>query len=157
MAPTIPIKLTGRADAPALPALLSGASRAADGRGVEFLPSGYLRATGSFDVGAAARSVAGAAALQHDAAADEIVVLELADGGALVTSAQRLRDALQQNHPDWLADDGAIPFEKLRIGGRGAGARHRRGARRAAERRSITLGGRRDEGCHRRCRSSTRR
>ncbi len=120
MAPTIPIKLTGRADAPALPALLSGASRAADGRGVEFLPSGYLRATGSFDVGAAARSVAGAAALQHDAAADEIVVLELADGGALVTSAQRLRDALQQNHPDWLADDGAIPFEKLRIDGASA-------------------------------------
>ncbi|HPO18398.1 MAG TPA: CHAT domain-containing protein, partial [Rubrivivax sp.] len=120
MADLIPIKLTGRVDAPALPALLSGASRTAGASGDDFLPPGYLRPTGSFDVGGAARSVEGAAALQHEAAADEVVVLELADGGTLVTSASRLRDALARCHPDWLDADGAIPFEKLRAEGAAA-------------------------------------
>ncbi|HOM13069.1 MAG TPA: hypothetical protein PLB41_07095 [Rubrivivax sp.] len=114
MADLIPIKLTGRVDAPALPALLSGASRTAGASGDDFLPPGYLRPTGSFDVGGAARSVEGAAALQHEAAADEVVVLELADGGTLVTSAERLRDALARSHPDWLGPHDPIPFEKLR-------------------------------------------
>jgi hypothetical protein len=117
MADIIPIKLTGRADAPALPALLSGTSRAVDGQADDFLPSEYLRPTGTFDVGAAARGVEGAAALEHPAAADEVVVLELADGGTLVTSAARLRDSLARSHPDWLDADGAIPFEKLRAAG----------------------------------------
>ena len=120
MADIIPIKLTGRADDPALPALLGGARRAADGPDDEFLPRGYLRPTATFDVGAAARSVEGAAALQHDADADEVVVLELADGGTLITSAARLRDALARSHPDWLAADGAVPFEKLRAQGASA-------------------------------------
>ncbi len=120
MANSIPIKLTGRADAPALPALLGSASRSAGGQGDEFLPPGYLRATGTFDVGAVARSVEGAAALEHDAAVDEVVVLELADGGTLITSAARLRDALARNHPDWVDADGAIPFEKLRAQGSSA-------------------------------------
>ena len=120
MANRIPIKLTGRADDPALPALLGSASRSADGQGDEFLPPGYLRATGTFDVGAAARSVEGAAALEHDATDDEVVVLELADGGTLITSAARLRDALARNHPDWVGADGEIPFEKLRAQGSSA-------------------------------------
>ena len=114
MADLIPIKLTGRADEPALPALLSGTRRAAGGAGDEFLPPGYLRAVATFDVGAAARGVAGAAALEHPAAGDEVVVLELADGGTLITSAERLRDALARSHPDWLGPHDPIPFEKLR-------------------------------------------
>ncbi len=117
MADQIPIKLTGRADEPALPALLSGTSRAVDGRADDFLPSDYLRPTGTFDVGAAARSVEGAAALEHDAVADEVVVLELADGSTLVTSAGRLRESLLRSHPDWLGPDDPIPFEKLRAEG----------------------------------------
>ncbi|MCU0920945.1 MAG: hypothetical protein MUF16_11490, partial [Burkholderiaceae bacterium] len=120
MADIIPIKLTGRADKPALPSLLSGSSRAVDGQSDEFLPRDYLRPTGSFDVGAAARSIEGAAALEHDARADEVVVLELADGGTLITSAERLRDALARSQPDWLDADGAIPFEKLRAEGASA-------------------------------------
>ena len=120
MAELITIKLKGRADAPVLPALLGGASRAADSVGDEFLPRGYLRATASFDVGAAARSIEGAAPLQHEAQADEVVVLELADGSTLITSALRLRDSLARSRPDWLEADGAIAFEKLR--GEGAAA-----------------------------------
>ncbi len=115
MAERITIKLKGRADAPVLPALLGGASRAADSGGDGFLPRDYLRATGAFDVGAAARGLEGAAALQHEARADELVVLELADGSTLITSAQRLRDALARSRPDWLdaPAGGDIPFEKL--------------------------------------------
>ena len=120
MADLIAIKLTGRAEEPALPALLSGTRRAATAQGDDFLPSGYLRPTGTFDVGATARSVEGAAALEHDAAADEVVVLELADGSTLITSALRLRDSLARSHPDWLTEDGAIPFEKLRVEGASA-------------------------------------
>ncbi len=120
MADIIPIKLTGRADDPALPALLSGTSRAVDGQDDDFLPRDYLRPTGTFDVGSAARGVEGAAALEREAAADEVVVLELADGGTFVTSAQRLRDSLARSQPDWLDADGAIPFEKLRAEGAAA-------------------------------------
>jgi hypothetical protein len=116
----IPIKMTGRADAPTLPALLTGASRSADGADDDFLPRDYLRPTGTFDVGGAARSAEGAGALEHGADPDEVVVLELADGGALITSAARLRDSLARNHPDWLDADGAIPFEKMRAEGAAA-------------------------------------
>jgi CHAT domain/Lecithin:cholesterol acyltransferase len=47
-------------------------------------------------------------------------VLELADGSTLITSAERLRDALARNRPDWLGEGDAIPFEKLRAEGAGA-------------------------------------
>lgn len=120
MADIIPIKLTGRADDPSLPALLGGTTRSADAPGNEFLPPGYLRATGTFDVGTAARSVQGAAAQQHEAAGDELVVLELADGSTLITSAARLRDALARSHPDWIDASGTVPLEKLRAEGASA-------------------------------------
>ena len=120
MADHISIKLTGRAEEPALPAVLGSASRAADGQGDDFLPRDYLRATGTYDVGAAARSIEGSTALERDAQADEVVVLELADGSTLITSAERLRDALARNRPDWLGKDDPIPFEKLRAEGAGA-------------------------------------
>jgi hypothetical protein len=120
MADLIPIRLTGRAEEPALPAVLGSASRTADGQGDDFLPSGYLRATRTYDVGAAARSIEGTAAAEYGARADEVVVLELADGGTLITSAGRLRDALARSRPDWVAADDPIPFEKLRAEGAGA-------------------------------------
>jgi hypothetical protein len=120
MANPITIKLTGRVDEPALPALLSGTSRAVDGHADDFLPRDYLRATGTVDVGSAARSVEGAAALELKPEADEVVVLELADGGTLITSASRLRESLARSRPDWLEADGSIPFEKLRAEGAAA-------------------------------------
>ena len=94
MARTIPIQITGRTGEPVLPPLFAGTARAAGGADNEFLPASYLRPTGTFDVGAAARSADGAATHEHAAAADEIVVLELADGSTLITSAARLRDAI---------------------------------------------------------------
>jgi pimeloyl-ACP methyl ester carboxylesterase len=120
MAKIIPIKMTGRADVPTLPAMLTSASRSADGAVDEFLPRDYLRPTGTFDVGGAARSVEGAVALEHAADPDEVVVLELADGGTLITSAARLRESISRNHPDWLDPEGAIPFEKMRAEGAAA-------------------------------------
>ncbi len=121
MSRTIPIKITGRADAPALPPLLAGASRAAGALPDPFLPASYLRPTGTFDVGTAARSAEGVVVHEHAAPADEIVVLELADGSTLITSAERLHDALRRTHPDWLGEDGTIPFEKLRAAGAAPG------------------------------------
>ncbi|HET7524606.1 MAG TPA: hypothetical protein VFK10_01570, partial [Burkholderiaceae bacterium] len=121
MAKSIPINITGRANAPTLPSVLSGASRSSDSADDDFLPRDYLRPTGTFDVGGAARSAeGGAAALEHGADPDELVVLELADGGTLITSAARLRDSLARNHPDWLDANGAIPFEKMRAEGAAA-------------------------------------
>jgi triacylglycerol esterase/lipase EstA (alpha/beta hydrolase family) len=120
MAKTLSIKITGRADAAALPPLLAGPSRAAGAAPDPFLPASYLRATATFDVGSAARSTEGAAAHEHAAAAGEVVVLELADGSTLITSAERLYDTLERTHPDWL-EDGAIPFEKLRAAGAAPG------------------------------------
>ena len=102
MARTIPIQITGRTGEPVLPPLFAGTTRAARGADNEFLPASYLRPTGTFDVGAAARSAEGAATHEHAAAADEIVVLELADGSTLITSAERLHDTLRRVHPDWL-------------------------------------------------------
>ena len=52
----IQIKLAGRAAAPRLPALLQGTARSGTQAQDPFLPSGYLQATGTFDVSATARS-----------------------------------------------------------------------------------------------------
>ncbi len=115
MTRSITIQVTGRAEAPTLPPTLVGIGRSADAADDPFLPSGYLRPTATFDVSASARSAAGAGANHaHAAQDDEIVVLELTDGGTLITSAGRLQDALQRSHPEWLADDGTIPLERLR-------------------------------------------
>ena len=122
MAQTITIKLNGRADAqPSLPPMLVSASRATRAAPDPFLPESYLRATGTFDVGSAARGTEGTAAIEQPVADDEVILLELADGGTLITSAARLRDSLRQTHPDWLDADGAIPFERLRAAGAAPG------------------------------------
>jgi hypothetical protein len=122
----ITIKIKGREDeTPKRPALLSGTSRAADGAGSsDFLPDGYVQVTRSFDVGAAARAAEGAATHDHDAAPGEVVVLELEDGSTLITSAERLRDSLRRNHPEWWTgetDANVIPFEKMRAEGAALG------------------------------------
>ncbi|MBE2243390.1 MAG: CHAT domain-containing protein [Burkholderiaceae bacterium] len=115
MAATIPLRLAGRKAAPALPALLRSAHRGAGEADDPFLPAGYLQPQASFDVGPAARSVAaGGGEQRHDAAADEVLVLELADGSTFVTSAGRLQAALAASHPELIGADGAILFERLR-------------------------------------------
>ena len=116
---TIPIRLAGRsAQTPRLPPLLQGAARSADQRADPFLPDGYLEPTGTFDVSPAARSGDEGVVLQQiEAKPAEIVVLELSDGSALVTSAARLRAALEQARPELLGPGGEVLLEKLRAAG----------------------------------------
>ncbi|WP_418317015.1 CHAT domain-containing protein [Piscinibacter sakaiensis] len=115
------LQLTGRETEEELPAILMGATRAADGRDDGFLPAGYLQRVRSFDVGPTARSSVGGTSQQsHEAAPDEIIVLELADGSTLITSAERLRETLRRTHPEMLDGD-TILLEKLRNEGAAAG------------------------------------
>jgi triacylglycerol esterase/lipase EstA (alpha/beta hydrolase family) len=114
----IALSLTGRRTDAQLPALFAPAARSAGQPDDPFLPAGYLKATGAFDVSAAARGSADGAAAQHlEATADEVVVLELTDGSVLVTSAARLRDSLERASPELLGADGAILLEQLRADG----------------------------------------
>lgn len=117
MPETIPLKLTGRELTPALPALLNPAKRSAGEPPDEFLPPGYLTPVASFDVSAATRGTAdGAGELVLDAPADEVLVIELADGGTLITSAAKLKASLERTRPDLIVN-GEIQFEKLRAEG----------------------------------------
>jgi hypothetical protein len=117
---TIPIKLSGREITAQLPPSLRPAARSAGEPPDPFLPPGYLRPTKTFDVSPSARSGAdGVSEQRHDARADEVVVLELADGSTFITSAQRLRDSLAQSHPEMLDGD-EILLEALRLEGAGA-------------------------------------
>jgi hypothetical protein len=122
----IPLTLTGIENAASLPAILTSTARSTDGAPDLFLPPGYLVPIRSFDVGPVARSaVIGAATQQHAAAADDVIVLELADGSTLVTSAARLHGALALAHPE-LLDGDTILLEQLRahsaLPSRGLGA-----------------------------------
>jgi len=68
-------------------------------------------------VSAATRGTADSAAeLVHDAQADEVLVIELADGGTLITSAAKLKASLERTRPDLIVN-GEIQFEKLRAEG----------------------------------------
>jgi hypothetical protein len=118
----IQIKLAGRAAAPRLPALLQGTARSGTQAQDPFLPSGYLQATGTFDVSATARSGDDAATQQALTTQDtEIVVLELADGSTLITSAARLHDTLARTRPELLGPEGEVLLEKLRTAGAAPG------------------------------------
>lgn len=109
----VSLRLTGRELDPALPAFLQSASRGSDAAQDEFLPAGYLKPVKTFDVGPAARDIAGAKDAKHDTQDDEIVVLELTDGSTFITSAARLRESLAQSHPEMLGPNGEILLEKL--------------------------------------------
>jgi hypothetical protein len=118
----VQIKLTGRNDGTRLPALLVPTARSTQQADDLFLPAGYLEPTRTIDVGASARSAGeGVADQQHGLQADELVVLELADGSALITSAERLRATLAQTRPELLGPDGAVLLEKLRAQGAAPG------------------------------------
>ncbi|WP_291991508.1 hypothetical protein [Candidatus Accumulibacter sp. ACC003] len=117
MAKTTTLNLTGRpSDRKQLPVLLQSTRRSADGAEAAddpFLPPDYLQLRASFDVGAAVRGGA-ASAQQYEAQDDEVLVLELADGGVLITSAGKLKAALQRSRPELLGADGDILFDRLR-------------------------------------------
>ena len=117
----VELRLIGHETEPVLPGVLISATRSIDGGVDVFLPPGYLQPVSTFDVGPSARSSAsGAVQRDHAARADEIIVLELADGGTLITSAGRLHEALGQSHPE-LLDGDTILLEKLRVEGAAAG------------------------------------
>jgi len=119
---TVQIQLTGREAETRLPPLLTPATRSAGRVDDVFLPTGYLVATRAFDVSPAARGAADATAKQaHDAGPNEVIVLELADGSTLITSAERLRATLLRTHPDLIGEDGSILLEKLRADGAAPG------------------------------------
>ena len=120
---TILLKLTGREVPATLPPLLRPTTRSSEQAEADdpFLPSSYLVATGSFDVSARARGASdGVTEKQRDAKAGEIIVLELSDGGTLITSAARLRDTLERTRPELLGPNGEILLEKLRAEGTAA-------------------------------------
>ena len=119
---TVQIRLTGREVEKRLPPLLTPAVRSASRDDDEFLPAGYLVPTVAFDVSPAARGSSDTTAKEsHGSGPNEVIVLELTDGSTLITSAERLHDAIERTHPDWLDADGTIPFEKLRAAGAAPG------------------------------------
>lgn len=122
MPDTAAIKLTGRKVDPALPALLRTGARSAGQADDPFLPQGYLKPVASYDVGPAARGLGEGVAetLHATSGADEVLVLELADGSTFITSASKMKAALQRSRPDLIGADGEILFERLRAEGAAA-------------------------------------
>ena len=117
MADNIALKLHGTAIAnPILPAALRPATRSLDGaKATEFLPEGYLKINTAFDISARARSVPeGAVEKKIVAGEDEVVVLEMADGVTVITSAKKLRESLRRVDPDAVGADGALQLSALR-------------------------------------------
>lgn len=111
---TVVLRLSGRASPPELPAMLAGAQRAVgDNEPDPFLPAKYLRPLAAYDIGQTRRGDEAATPHTVHAAADELMVLELADGGTLVTSAARLRAALERSHPEAVAADGTLDLGRL--------------------------------------------
>ena len=120
MARTTTLNLTGRqGDQAQLPALLQSVRRSAGEPDDPFLPPDFLQVRASFEVGAAVRG-AGAGAQQYAARDDEVLVIELADGGVLVTTAAKLKAALERSRPELIGSNGEILFDQLRDDGAAA-------------------------------------
>jgi hypothetical protein len=121
MSNTVVLRLEARRAEPVLPPSLRPASRSAAAGDDPFLPAGYLIPKAAFELGASSRAgVAGPVAQRHEAAPDDVLVLELSDGGTFVTSAARLKDALALSRPELIGADGEIRFELLREPGSAA-------------------------------------
>jgi CHAT domain-containing protein/pimeloyl-ACP methyl ester carboxylesterase len=117
MAENISLKLDGAPIInPRLPAALRPATRAVGGaQATEFLPDGYLKINAAFDVSTRARSTPGGSVERKIAAADdEVVVLEMADGVTVITSAKKLKESLQRIDPQSVDADGALKLNALR-------------------------------------------
>jgi hypothetical protein len=115
MPKTITLNLTGsQRDQAPLPALLHTARRSTGEADDPFLPAGYLQTRACFEVGAAVRGGVAGVAQQYDAADDEVLVIELADGGVLITSAAKLKASLERSRPELIGAHGEILFDQLR-------------------------------------------
>lgn len=120
MAKSTILNLTGRqGDTEQLPTLLQSARRSAGEAEDVFLPPGYLQVRASFEVGAAVRGGA-ASAQQYEAQDEEVLVVELADGGVLITSAGKLKASLERSRPELIGAHGEILFDRLRSEGAAA-------------------------------------
>ncbi len=120
MAEHIALKLNGTAIAnPSLPAALRPATRSLDGaKATEFLPDGYVKMSAAFDISAHARSTPeGAVEKTIVPGDDEVVVLEMADGVTVVTSAKKLKESLRRIDPDAVEADGTLKLSALRARG----------------------------------------
>ncbi len=128
-AAAVPLKLKARAlPADTLPPALRPGARAAGDKADEFLPPGYLQPIAAYDLGAVTRGESAATTETDRAAAEgEVLVLELADRSTFVTSAAKLREALERSRPDLIGSSGEILFDKLRTLGVAAGAAGTRG------------------------------
>ncbi|HEX9788825.1 MAG TPA: CHAT domain-containing protein [Candidatus Binatia bacterium] len=117
MAANIPLKFNGTPIAnPTLPAALRGAARGAESaKASEFLPDGYLKIDAAFDMSARARSTpAGAIEKTIQAGNDQVIVLEMAEGVTVITSAKKLKESLQRIDPDAVEADGTLKLRALR-------------------------------------------
>ena len=117
MADHIPLKLDGTPIAnPSLPTALRPPTRSVDGaKATEFLPEGYLKISAAYDISARARSTPeGALEKKIVTEENEVVVLEMADGVTVITSAERLRESLRRIDPDAADADGALKLSALR-------------------------------------------
>ena len=116
MADNTPLKLNGTPIVnPTLPAALRPATRAVDGlKASAFLPDGYLKINAAFDISALARSTPdGAVERTITANDDEVVVLEMADGVTVITSAKRLKQSLQRIDPRSVDAGGTLKLSAL--------------------------------------------
>lgn len=121
MVDAIVLQITGRrSDQPEIPSLLR--STASRGLGTDrtpdaFLPPGLLEAKASIELGGGARGLPGGVSADLEAEADQVLVLELADGGTLITSPAGLQAALLRNRPDLATTDGRILFDRMNAEG----------------------------------------
>ncbi|MDM0011608.1 CHAT domain-containing protein [Variovorax sp. J22P168] len=117
----IVLRITGQRSAhPELPSLLRSATRSTGAPGAapdDFLPPGLLEPRDSVDLSAAARGQPEGGTADLEADADEVLVIELADGGTLITSPARLQAALLRNRPDLVDADGRVLFDRMNAEG----------------------------------------
>ena len=116
MAETVTLRARATPVAPApMPALFATATRSAGGLPADdaFLPAGYIQVKTAFELAPTARAAAAVPDRDDAVAGDDVLVLELGDGGTLVTSAARLQAALARNHPELLGTDGGILLDRL--------------------------------------------
>jgi CHAT domain-containing protein len=117
MPEVITLDLSGHQnDQAPLPPLLQLASRATGESEDPFLPAGYLQTRACFEVGATVRGGA-VESYQYDASDGEVLVIELADGSVLITSAAKLKGSLELSRPDLIGSQGEILFDQLRSEG----------------------------------------
>jgi hypothetical protein len=114
----IEIKLTGSETVASFAASFVTANRdaqdlaAAGDYSDVFFPRGYFSDRKTFVVTPAARSSSSSRTQELRAKADDLVVLELVDGGMFITSAERFHAGLREARPD-LLDGDIIQLDKL--------------------------------------------